>query len=163
MASTNGTAIPPPPTKVLLIKNYPSATPADHLMVQSFRDNINASRSSAGPDAVLDICCVANGDPLPEDLSPYRLIVLSGGTVNLIAADQAEVPAWAHSVLNMVRGLARDEGGAGTKTKLLGICWGHQAIHFALGGELAWVGQGALVRNDMHCISVHVHSTVFSG
>lgn len=104
-------------------------------MVQSFLDNIQRSN----PDAVLDICCVANGEPIP-DLSQYGLIVLSGGRVNLMEAD--DTPSWAHDILGMVRQIARDDEAA---TKLLGICWGHQAIHHALGGKLAFVEQGALV------------------
>lgn len=134
MALTNNNGANAPP-KVLLIKNYPSSSPADHLMVQSFLDNIQRSV----PDAVLDICCVANGEPIP-DLTQYRLVILSGGKVNLLAADS--VPSWAREVLDMVRRLALDEAAP----KLLGICWGHQAINHALGGKLAFVEQGALVR-----------------
>lgn len=116
-------------TKVLLLKNYSSASPSDHLMVQSFQDNIHHSV----PDAQLDICCIANGETIPT-LTDYRLVILSGGTVNLL---EDEKPSWALHVLDMVRRLAAS--GDETVPKLLGICWGHQAIHYALGGTLAWL------------------------
>lgn len=119
--------------KVLLLKNYPSATPADHATVQSFTDNIRRSI----PAAQLDICCIANGDPIP-DTSWYDLVILSGGRVNLLENDK---PQWALDVLDMVRQVAR----GGSKTKLLGICWGHQAVHYALGGKLAWLHTGPRV------------------
>lgn len=35
----------------------------------------------------------------------------------------------------MVRQMARER----TSPRLLGICWGHQAVHHALGGNLAWL------------------------
>lgn len=106
-------------------------------MVQSFQANLHPA------DAVLDVCCVVNGEPIPEDLTQYHLVILSGGKVNLIAADRSEIPSWANHVLDMVRRL--DSDASRTAPKLLGICWGHQAIHHALGGKLAWVDQGALV------------------
>lgn len=120
--------------KVLLLKNYPSATPADHTTVQSFTDNIRGPV----PAAQLDICCIANGETIP-DTSKYDLVILSGGRVNLLENAQ---PQWALDVLDMVRRVAGD----GSKTKLLGICWGHQAIHYALGGKIAWLDTSPRVR-----------------
>lgn len=113
--------------RVLLLKNYPSSSPSDHLFVQSFSENITASV----PGARLDICCIANGESIPE-LSDYELVILSGGRVNLLEGDK---PLWVTSVLEMIRKVASDEHGP----KLLGICWGHQAVHYALGGKLAWL------------------------
>ncbi|KUI63304.1 hypothetical protein VM1G_11049 [Cytospora mali] len=112
---------------VLLLKNYPSATPADHATIKSFTDNIQRSV----PSARIDICCIASGETIP-DVAKYDLVVLSGGRVNLL---EDVKPQWALDVLDMVRRVA----GQGSKTKLLGICWGHQAIHYALGGKLAWL------------------------
>lgn len=97
-------------------------------MTESFRSNITASIT----DAQLDISCVANGDAIP-DPSAYELVILSGGRVNLLEEDQ---PKWVLDVLDMIRQIA----GGSSKTKLLGICWGHQAVHVALGGKLAWLG-----------------------
>lgn len=121
------------PPRVLLLKNYPSSSPSDKLMLESFLTNIR----STVPDAHLDICCIANGEPIP-DLFNFRLVILSGGKVNLL---EDEKPVWALQVLDMVREVARQSDGP----KLLGICWGHQAIHYALGGDLAWVESGPRV------------------
>ncbi|KAI7781506.1 hypothetical protein LA080_014682 [Diaporthe eres] len=115
-------------TRILLLKNYPLTSPVDHAMTESFRSNITASI----PDAQLDICCVANGETTPDPLA-YELVILSGGRVNLLEEDQ---PEWVLDVLGMIRQIA----GGSSKTKLLGICWGHQAVHDALGGKLAWLG-----------------------
>lgn len=120
--------------RVLLLKNYPSASPSDTLMLDSFLTNIQ----NTIPNAELDICCIVNGDQIP-DISNYRLVILSGGKVNLL---EEEKPQWALQVLEMVRNIAKEPG---TGPKLLGICWGHQAIHYALGGDLAWVGDGPRV------------------
>lgn len=121
------------PPKVLLLKNYPSASPSDTLMINSFLTNIQ----NTIPNAQLDICCIANGEQIP-DLSNYRLVILSGGKVNLL---EAEKPLWALQVLDMIRKVAKEPTGP----KLLGICWGHQAIQYALGGDLAWVKDGPRV------------------
>lgn len=72
------------------------------------------------------------------DFSQYCLVILSGGKVNLLEEDK---PLWALQVLDMVRKLANELTGP----KLLGICWGHQAIHYALGGDLAWLEDGPRV------------------
>lgn len=119
--------------KVLLLKNYPSATPADHATVQSFTGNIQGSVQAAQ----LDICCIANGETIP-DTSKYDLVILSGGRVNLL---EAAKPSWVLDVLDMIRRVAGDD----SKTRLLGICWGHQAIHYALGGKIAWLDAGPKV------------------
>lgn len=114
-------------TKVLLLKNYPSASASDKLMLESFSQHI---RSSV-PNAHLDICCIANGEEIP-DLSGYELVILSGGKVNLLEEDK---PPWVLQVLDMVRKIAAEQAGP----RLLGICWGHQAVHYAMGGSIAWL------------------------
>lgn len=106
-------------------------------MLNSFLTNIQ----NTIPNAQLDICCIANGEQIP-DLSNYRLVILSGGKVNLL---EDEKPTWALQVLDMVRKIAKEPG---TGQKLVGICWGHQAIHYALGGDLAWVEDGPRVRYE---------------
>ncbi|KAJ0116655.1 hypothetical protein J7T55_009805 [Diaporthe amygdali] len=115
--------------RILLLKNYPSTSPVDHAMTESFRSNIKAFL----PEAQLDVCGIANGETIP-DPSSYELVILSGGYVNLLEDEQ---PKWVLDVLEMIRQIA----GGNLQTKLLGICWGHQAIHRALGGRLAWVGE----------------------
>lgn len=116
-----------PAMRVLLLKNYLSASPSDPLFLDSFLKNIQRSNA----EATLDICCVANGAVIPN-LHDYQLVVLSGGRVNLLEDGK---PQWVLQVLETIRALAKDTIGP----KLLGICWGHQAIHYALGGKLAWL------------------------
>lgn len=127
--------------RVLLLKNYPSASPSDYLFIESFHKNIQRSC----PRASLDICCVANGDTIP-DLSKYSLVVLSGGRVNLL---EDAKPLWVVQVLDMIRALASERSGP----KLLGICWGHQAIHYTLGGKLGWLEVRPRVSLGCHDLS----------
>lgn len=122
------------PTRILLLKNYLPTSPVDQAMTESFRSNITASI----PDAQIDIRCTASGEAIP-DPAAYDLVILSGGPVNLLEDDQ---PQWVLDVLGLIRQVA--EGGS--STKLLGICWGHQAIHLALGGKLDWIGEKHRVR-----------------
>ncbi|CAG9948322.1 unnamed protein product [Clonostachys rosea f. rosea IK726] len=110
--------------KVLIVLNFATDKPWGQLSVESFSANIRRH----APDAETDVCRLASGENLP-DYSQYDLIVLSGGTFNLIS----DVPLpWVEQALALIRQVAKDSNG----TKLLGLCWGHQAIQFALGGEL---------------------------
>lgn len=127
---------------VLLLKNYPSATPADHATVQSFTGNLHGSVQAAQ----LDVCCIANRETIP-DTSMYDLVILSGGRVNLL---EAAKPSWVLDVLDMIRRVAGDD----SKTRLLGICWGHQAIHYALGGKIEWLDAGPKVRHMLEFLTI---------
>ncbi|CAH0053968.1 unnamed protein product [Clonostachys solani] len=110
--------------KVLIVLNFATDKPWGQLSVESFTDNIR----SHAPDAEISVCRLASGEDLTNS-SQYDLIVLSGGTFNLIS----DVPLpWVEQALALIRRTAKDSNG----TKLLGFCWGHQAIQFALGGKL---------------------------
>lgn len=122
------------PTRILLLKNYLPTSPVDHAMTESFRSNITA----LVPDSQIDIRCTASGEAIP-DPAAYELVILSGGPVNLLEDDQ---PQWVLEVLGLIRQVAE----SGSSTKLLGICWGHQAVHLALGGQLDWIGEKHRVR-----------------
>jgi GMP synthase-like glutamine amidotransferase len=80
-------------------------------------------------------------DPVVERKFPnaadYDLIVLSGGK-----ADASSSEPWVLGVLDYVRVTAREI----PQTKILGVCWGHQAISKALGGEIGAVPTGPIVR-----------------
>ena len=82
-------------------------------------------------------------DPVYEAKFPnpgdYNLIVLSGGK-----ADASSSEPWVLGVLDYVRKTARES----PKTKILGICWGHQAVSRALGGEVQAVPTGPIVLNS---------------
>ncbi|PLB49126.1 copper/iron-regulated glutamine amidotransferase [Aspergillus steynii IBT 23096] len=76
----------------------------------------------------------ANEFPDPK-MNPYDFLVLSGGK-----ADASSEEPWVLGVLHFVRRTVCET----TKTKLLGICWGHQAIARALGGEVQPVPTGPI-------------------
>lgn len=107
-------------------------------IIESIRSHIFRNQ----PGAQVDVWNVADGASIPDYRGAYDLITLTGGTFNLIAGTPA---AWIESVLSLIRDTV-EQGG---KTKLLGFCWGHQAIHHALGGDLGTLSQGSRVsRNE---------------
>lgn len=79
-------------------------------------------------------------DPVVErkfpDATKYHLIALSGGK-----ADASCSEPWVLGVLNYVQDTVRNS----PQTKILGVCWGHQAVSRALGGEVRAVPTGPIV------------------
>ncbi|KAH7035835.1 class I glutamine amidotransferase-like protein [Microdochium trichocladiopsis] len=107
--------------KVLLVQCYTTDKPWGDMMVQSFADNIQRTM----PSAQMDIVKAEAGEVLP-DPSPYDLVIMSGGTFNLV--DDKPLP-WVESAIDYVRAIAKKDVGP----KLLGLCWGHQVSQMALG------------------------------
>ncbi|KAH8895346.1 class I glutamine amidotransferase-like protein [Thozetella sp. PMI_491] len=120
--------------RALIIKDYSTDKPWGEVMVESFRSHIKRRQ----PSAEVDVCGAADTEVVPDPFD-YDLIVLTGGTVNLINGPQ---PPWVEEVLGLIREVAQKPEG---KTKLLGCCWGHQAIQHALGGELGTLDGGARI------------------
>jgi GMP synthase-like glutamine amidotransferase len=91
----------------------------------AFRAAFQERISSACPGAQVDFF-----DPIEAQIYPepaqYDLIVLSGGTADVMAKD---IP-W---VLKMQDFLRTTVEKCPTQ-KILGICWGHQTINIAFGG-----------------------------
>ncbi|KAK6071531.1 glutamine amidotransferase class-i family protein [Seiridium cupressi] len=107
--------------KVLIVKNYSTPHGWGQQMVDSLSDHINRHQSTAE----IEICNAVDGQSIKHPTN-YNLVVLTGGTFDLTSA----VCSWASGVLDAIRQIAKED----SSTKLLGICWGHQAVHHALGG-----------------------------
>ncbi|KAL4949050.1 class I glutamine amidotransferase-like protein [Aspergillus filifer] len=112
--------------KVLIVKCYTTQAEWGKQMIESFTGHIKRHQ----PSAEIDILNIMDGDT-PPDLPQYRLVIFSGGTFNLLTDDT--FPPWVQSVLEFIRAISSMER---PLTKAVGICWGHQAVHYALGGKL---------------------------
>lgn len=121
--------------KVLLLKDYTTGYAWGQLIVDSFMLHITQV-----PSAQVDICEACGGEALPS-VDQYDLIILTGGTFNLLSTSFDEFPAWVQQVLNQIRDLAANRN----NTKVLGICWGHQVVQFAHGATLSPLVEGSRV------------------
>ncbi|KAK9413752.1 putative Class I glutamine amidotransferase-like protein [Seiridium unicorne] len=115
--------------KVLIVKNYSTPHGWGQQMVDSLSDHISWHQSAAE----IEICNAVDGQSI-KNPTDYNLVILTGGTFDLTSA----VCSWASDVLDAIRRIAKED----SSTKLLGICWGHQAVHHALGGTLGLVPEG---------------------
>lgn len=131
-----------PPKNILLIGTMRVAvlinTPPGNEFWQDVRKAWHDAFTTIAPHTQIDFY-----DPVYEAKFPnpqdYNLIVLSGGK-----ADASSSEPWVLGVLDYVRKTARES----PKTKILGICWGHQAVSRALGGEVQAVPTGPIVLNS---------------
>ena len=121
--------------KVLIIKTFPTEGKLPSKILASYRSHI----FTAHPNASIEICAAATGDAL-SDPYHYDLIIITGGTFDLLT--RAPEP-WVLNIMEMVRTVAESQTGT---PKLLGICWGHQVIQKALGGQLGALVEGPRVR-----------------
>lgn len=111
------------PLRIAVLINSSSLLAPD--VADSFKEII----SQSAPEADIGIY-----DPIVKqeypDVLKYDLVILSGGTVDPMSKEP-----WVLKMMNFIRqteASQRDDR-MGT-AKLLGICWGHQAICVALGG-----------------------------
>lgn len=118
------------PLRIAILVNISPASPYEAGIKSSFVDAFNV----LAPHAKVDFY-----DPVIKGEYPdprqYELIVLSGGE-NVLSGE-----AWVDGVLSFVK-TARAQAPA---TKLLGICWGHQAICIAHGGVVKNMEGGPVV------------------
>jgi len=108
-----------PSLRIAILVNFSPASPYEAGIKSSFVDAF----AILTPAAAVDFF-----DPVIKGLFPdpreYDLIILSGGE-NVLSGE-----AWIENVIGFVKDVRAEAMG----TKLLGICWGHQAICIATGG-----------------------------
>ncbi|KAE8151436.1 putative copper/iron-regulated glutamine amidotransferase [Aspergillus avenaceus] len=119
-------------------------TPPDNMEFWlDVRESWKSAFATISPTAQVDLY-----DPVIErqfpDASKYNLIVLSGGK-----ADASSSEPWVLGVLNYVKSTARDL----PDTKIIGICWGHQAVNRALGGVVRAVPTGPIAAIEEICLT----------
>ncbi|KAJ5761989.1 Glutamine amidotransferase type 1 [Penicillium nucicola] len=119
--------------KVALCRNYVSG----EQWVQSIIDGWYTTIKTMFPGAVIDLFYPIDGSPFPN-APDYNLVILTGGTFNLT---NEKVDQWVEDTFNFIQATTRDY----PKTKILGICWGHQAVARALGGTIGTLEIGQLI------------------
>ncbi len=132
--------------RVAIIRNYK----LDGQWGQDMLDSFSKLILAAEPYAVVQHFQPIDGGPLPE-ASNYDLVILTGGTYDLT---QPEVDIWVAALLDWIRNTVASS----PQTKLLGICWGHQAIAHALGGKIAYREGGTLVSLTARILSRNCES-----
>ncbi|KAJ8487782.1 hypothetical protein ONZ51_g3971 [Trametes cubensis] len=88
----------------------------------------NALREAGGPETefVVDAYDVRNEQVYPQDVDQYDAVLLTGS-----AASAYENLEWINKLVDYVRFLTKEK----PQIRLIGICFGHQIIARALGGE----------------------------
>lgn len=109
-------------------------------------ENISRLIRQSKPDAEINIHAPIQGDKFP-DIHNHDLIVLTGGPFDLL---EDQKPSWVTETLEYIRTATTDRA---ERAKLLGICWGQQAIVLALGGSLRKLKRGPCV--GVPCIYIH--------
>lgn len=89
------------------------------------------------PDAKVDFYDPVIKGEFP-DPKEYELVILTGGE-NVLSGEP-----WIEKVVDFVKDVV-GEGKGKEKTKLLGSCWGHQAICIAMGGVVKNMENGPVV------------------
>lgn len=123
-----------PGTKIAVLINTSASTPFSRSVRTSFtktasqaiHDSNNLQSDALDPTADIHFYDPIIAQSYP-DPSYYDLIILSGGT-----ADVRDPEPWVEKMLAFIRYLAENF----PEKKMVGICWGHQAICAALGGTV---------------------------
>lgn len=119
------------PLRVAVIINNEPGTQFWHEIKHSFIESFNIVCNDAK---------FSFFDPVEQGVLPnqaeFDLIILSGGKADATASDP-----WIIRELDYVKATVNKD----CKAKLMGICWGHQLIHRALGGDVGPVSGGPVV------------------
>ncbi|KAK5994219.1 Glutamine amidotransferase-like protein chry6 [Cladobotryum mycophilum] len=109
---------------VAILQNYLSSENGGQHMIQNISDLVLNSK----PNAVINVYAPIQSNSFP-DFNNYDLIILTGGPFNLLGDEK---PAWVTGTLDFIKAATTGR----TRPKILGICWGQQAVALALGGSL---------------------------
>ncbi|KAF4853491.1 Glutamine amidotransferase-like protein chyE [Colletotrichum siamense] len=131
--------------RVAILANFDPDEPGGSEMLSRITTLLRCSRTGA---TEITVHAAIRGDAFP-DPSEYDLVILTGGPFNLLKhTEENERPEWVRRTLGWIQETVKiheasglSEPGSKKKAKLLGICWGHQAISLALGGRLGQVPQ----------------------
>jgi GMP synthase-like glutamine amidotransferase len=119
--------------RVAILQNYSISENGGEHMIKNILKLVLDSK----PNAEINVYAPIQGDAFP-DLNSYDLIILTGGPFNLL---EDEKPSWVIETLDFIKAATTDRA----KPKLLGICWGQQAIALALGGSMGELKRGPCV------------------
>ncbi|KAI0646276.1 class I glutamine amidotransferase-like protein [Trametes meyenii] len=103
------------------------ATQGDYgaIFTALFRNSLQAT-TAADSEFQVDAYDVRNAQIYPEDVDQYDAVLLTGS-----AASAYEDQAWINRLVDYVRFLDKEK----PQIRLIGICFGHQIVARALGGE----------------------------
>lgn len=124
--------------RIAVLINTSPSSPIEPFVRASWKRALRAVEQTAEVDFYDPI--IAQEYPQPQ---LYDLIVLSGGS-----ADPRSSEPWVLKMMDFIRDVA-----ALPRAKLLGICWGHQAIAQALGGKVETMETGPVVSMHAHASS----------
>jgi len=119
------------PLHIAIFVNHPPSAHFWAEIQQAFTDSFDV----VAPNAKLHFFDPVDKQEYP-DPSEYDLLILSGGKADASASDP-----WILKQLEFIKTTVRDT----PQTKILGICWGHQALIRALGGRVGAVPGGPVV------------------
>jgi GMP synthase-like glutamine amidotransferase len=113
------------PPKLAILRNYNTPFKWGQEMLQSWFILIK----TFAPDAEIQVFCPVTGGGLPNP-DEFDVIILTGGLSDLTIP---KPDPWVQDVFDLIEDVAKNH----PNTKVLGVCWGHQAIAKALGGSIA--------------------------
>jgi GMP synthase-like glutamine amidotransferase len=122
------------PLRIAILVNISPASPYEAGIKSSFADAFNI----LAPTAVVDFYDPVIQGEFP-DPSKYELVILSGGE-NVLSGEK-----WIEKVVKFAKDLVEKQEAGNTQAKLLGICWGHQAVAIAMGGIVRNMERGPVV------------------